>query len=106
VKALVLAKFILIGRALHLGHRLRGQPLIWPTLYYALTFPVFLVVLTTIKELLLGLLHHRDLADSLGHVVGSTSLQVIAAWLAIYLILIPPRRFQVVVATPWSRRLR
>ena len=33
----------------------------------------------------MGLLHHRDLADSLGHVVGSTSLQVIATCLVMYL---------------------
>ena len=41
----------------------------------------------------MGLLHHRDLADSLGHVVGSTSLQVIATCLVMYLILIPYSAF-------------
>ena len=38
VKALVLAKFMLLGHALHLGERYRHKPLIWPTLHMALMF--------------------------------------------------------------------
>ena len=41
----------------------------------------------------MGLLHHRDLADSLDHVVGLTSLQVVATCLVMYLILIPYSAF-------------
>ncbi len=54
VKALVLAKFMLIGHALHLGERYRHKPLIWPTLHMGLMFLLLLLVLTSIEELVVG----------------------------------------------------
>jgi multidrug transporter EmrE-like cation transporter len=93
IKALVLAKFMLVGRALNLGKRFGDKPLIWPTLYHAFIFLILLLVLTTLEELFVGLLHHRPLADSLTHVVGSTFLQAFAVCLVIYLILIPYSAF-------------
>ena len=51
VKALLLAKFMLLGRALKIGERDNTRPLIWPTLRRALAFLVLLVALTTIEEL-------------------------------------------------------
>jgi len=50
VKAVFTAKFILIGRALHLGERHRSKPLIWPVLYKYLIFLVFVIVLSIIED--------------------------------------------------------
>ena len=44
LKALVLAKFMLIGRALQVGKRFRDRPLVWPTIYHALMFLILLLV--------------------------------------------------------------
>jgi len=93
VKALVLAKFMLLGRMLHVGKRYRDKPLIWPTLYHALIFLVLLLVLTTIEELVVGLIHRRALADSLTHIVGPTFFQGLAVCLIMFLILIPYSAF-------------
>jgi hypothetical protein len=93
VKALLLAKFMLFGRDLDLGRRFRDRPLIWPTLYHAFVFLIFLLILTTVEELLVGLLHHRALADSLAHVVGSTFFQGFAVCLVGYLVLVPYSAF-------------
>jgi hypothetical protein len=93
VKALLLAKFILVGQALHLGKRFGDLPLIWPTLYHAFIFLVLLLILTTLEELIVGLLHHRPAVESLSHVVGSTFLQAFSVCLIIYLILIPYSAF-------------
>ena len=93
VKALLLAKFILVGRALRLGKRFGDQPLIWPTLYHAFTFLILLLILTTFEELFVGLLHHRPAVESLSHVVGSTFLQVFSVCLIMFLILIPYSAF-------------
>ncbi|HZZ22974.1 MAG TPA: hypothetical protein VFE60_10545 [Roseiarcus sp.] len=49
VKALVLAKFILVGDAMKIGEGHTG-PLIWPTLHKALGFLLLLVILTIIEE--------------------------------------------------------
>ena len=59
VKALLLAKFMLVGRAFQLGKRFRDRPLIWPAIYHALMFLILLLVLTTIEELIVGSVRHR-----------------------------------------------
>jgi hypothetical protein len=89
VKSLLLAKFMLLGRALELGKRFRDRPLIWPTLYHGLMFLILLLVLTTIEEIVVGSLRHRPLFDSLTHVVGHTVFEGIAVCIVLFLILVP-----------------
>jgi hypothetical protein len=90
VKALVLAKFMLLGHALHIGQqRYKHKALIWPTLYQSVLTLILLLVLSTIEELLVGLMHKRALADSLAHVAGPTPSQVAASCLIMLLILVP-----------------
>jgi hypothetical protein len=93
IKALLLAKFMLIGRALHLGVRFRDRPLIWPTLYHALMFLILLLVLTTIEEIVVGGIHHRPLSESLTHIVGPTVFEGFAVCLVLFLILVPYSAF-------------
>jgi hypothetical protein len=62
VKAVVLAKFMLLGDAMKIGERTTTSPLIWPTLHKAVAFLVLLIVLTIIEEAVVGLFHHRSIA--------------------------------------------
>ena len=89
VKALVLAKFMVVGRAMGLGQRYRHRPLIWPTLHQALMFLLLLLALTAIEEVMVGFIHHRPLPESLAHIVGPTLLQGLAVCLVMFLILMP-----------------
>jgi hypothetical protein len=89
VKAVLLAKFMLIGRALQIGRKFRDRPLIWPVLYHALIFLILLLVLSTIEEIVVGSLQHRPLADSLAHIVGPTVFEGLSICLVLFLILIP-----------------
>jgi hypothetical protein len=89
VKALLLAKFMLLGRVLQIGRKFRDRPLIWPVLYHALIFLILLLVLSTIEELIVGGIHHRPLSDSLTHIVGPTVFEGLAVCLVLFLILIP-----------------
>jgi hypothetical protein len=93
IKALLLAKFMLVGRGLKLGRRFRDKPLIWPTLYHTLTFLVFLLVLSTVEEIVVGALYHRPLSDSLAHVVGPTVFEGLAVCIVLFLILVPYSAF-------------
>ena len=93
VKALILAKFMLVGRMLHVGTRFRDRPLIWPTLYHALTFLIVLLILTTLEELVVGFIHSRAVTDSLTHVVGPTFLEGLAVCFIMFLILVPYSAF-------------
>ena len=89
VKAIILGKFMLLLRMAHIGERYRHKPLIWPTLYQSLMFLVMLLILTTIEELLVGLIHGRALTNSLAHVVGPTFYQGFSVCFLMFLILVP-----------------
>jgi hypothetical protein len=93
IKALILAKFLLVGRMLHVGARFRDKPLIWPTLYLALMFLIALLILTTLEELIVGFIHGRAIADSLNHVVGPIFFEGLAVCLIMFLILVPYSAF-------------
>jgi hypothetical protein len=88
VKALLLAKFMLIGKALRLGEK-KNTPLVLPTLYQSALTLVLLIVLTTLEEILVGALHHRTVKESLTHVAGDRLDMVLATFLIMFLILVP-----------------
>jgi hypothetical protein len=94
VKAVVLAKFIMIGQAMKIGDRYTGA-LIWPTLHKAFAFLLLLVILTIIEEVVVGLFHHRPIAATLGDLVGSRLEEILAGYLIILLVLIPYFAFRV-----------
>jgi hypothetical protein len=95
VKALLLAKFMLIGRALKIGERHTTRPLIWPTLDKAFAFLVLLVVLTIIEEAVVGLFHGQSIAASLRDLVGRRLEETLAGYLIMLLVLIPYFAFRV-----------
>jgi len=89
IKALIMAKFMLVGRMLHVGTRYGNKPLIWPTLYRSLMYLIVLLILTTLEELIVGFIHGRAVGDSLTHVVGPNLFQGLAVCLIMFLILVP-----------------
>ncbi len=91
VKAAICAKFMLVGRAFHIGEgeRFKSYPLIVPTLYRAFAFLALLVVLTVIEEAIVGVIHGRAIWDSVTSMAGGTLHQMIATSFIMLLILIP-----------------
>ena len=89
MKALVLAKFMLIGHALHLGERYRHKPLIWPTLHMGLVFLILLLALTTLEETVVGVIKDRPFPESLAHIAGPTIPVALGNLLLMFLILLP-----------------
>ena len=95
VKAVVLAKFMLLGEAMKISHRATTRPLIWPTLQQALTLLVLLIIMTLIEEAVVGLFHHLPVAASLGELVGARLEETIAGVVVMLLVLIPYCAFRV-----------
>ena len=89
VKALICAKFMSVGHALHMGERYKSRALIWPTLYRSLVFVALLLVLSALEEVITGIIQHRTLLDSISSVGGGTLDQLIATSFVVLLILIP-----------------
>lgn len=93
VKAMILAKFMLLARMLHVERRHQNRPLIWPICTHALVFLLVLLALTTLEELIIGAIHHRPAVESLGHVVGSSVLVAAATCILMFLVLVPYSAF-------------
>lgn len=90
IKALVCAKFLLVGRMFGLGDGLAHKyPLIISTLYRSLTFLVVLGILTLIEELVVGRIHGEAIANSLDKIGGGTLWQLLATSFILLLILLP-----------------
>ncbi len=90
IKALVSAKFLLIGRMFGLGDGLaRRHPLIISTLYRACLMLLVLIALTVIEEIVMGHLRGESVASSLASIGGGTLWQVLATTVIVLLILIP-----------------
>ncbi len=89
VKALLLAKFVALGKAAKLGEYDTHRPLIWPTLRRTLVFVPLLIGLTIVEEVAKGLIHHQSVGDSLGELFGTRLAESLAGALLLLLVLIP-----------------
>jgi hypothetical protein len=95
VKAVVLAKFMLLGEAMRIGGRTTTGPLIWPTLRKAFSLLVLLIIMTIIEEAVVGLFHHRSIAASLSDLFGPRLEETLAGYLIMLLVLLPYSAFRV-----------
>jgi len=90
VKALVSAKFLLVGRMFGLGDGLaKKYPLILSTLYRSLAFLIVLLFLSALEELIIGRLRGETVAASLAGLGGGTLWQLIATCVIMFLVLVP-----------------
>jgi hypothetical protein len=89
IKALILAKFILLGEAARLGDRYRSRRVIHVILHKTLLFLLLLVVLSEAEEFINGIAHGRTVDAVLTELGGSMLWQTGATSLIMLLILIP-----------------
>jgi hypothetical protein len=87
IKALVLGKFVLIGRAVGIGERYRHKPLIYPILHQSVLFVIMLIILSIAEEVIKGFFHGQSFIESVSD-FGSV-LQIAAVALLLWLILLP-----------------
>lgn len=88
-KAMICAKFMLVGRALHVGEQLRQKPLIWRVLYRSLAFWILLLALNVAEEIIVGMMRHESVFDITSKIGGGTLHQMVATSIVMLLILIP-----------------
>jgi hypothetical protein len=65
INALVVAKVILIGQAMHIGRKRESRPLFELALYKAFLFSVFVFVFHVVEELIRTLAHGEKIATAL-----------------------------------------
>lgn len=88
LKALVLAKFVLIGEHLKLGSRAEHLPLIWVVLIKAALFAILLIAFNLLEELIVGRIHAHEAADGEALVLSGAPA-VISLTVMTFIALIP-----------------
>jgi hypothetical protein len=89
IKALVLAKVIMIGDVLRLGRRLEDKPLIFPTLYKSAVFSIWVAVFNVLEDAIKGLLHGRGLAGGIDELISKGNDELLAGFLIIFFAFVP-----------------
>jgi hypothetical protein len=89
IKALILAKVIMIGEVIRLGRGLERKPLIYPTLYKTAVFVVFVGVFTVIEHAIKGLWKGIGVTGGLVEWLGRGHHELLANSLAVFVAFIP-----------------
>jgi hypothetical protein len=89
IKALLLAKFMMLGHGLHIGERFSSHPLIWPTISKAFAFLLLLTVLTFLEEGVVGAISGLSVSQSLADLIGVNFVETLAKIFIVFLILVP-----------------
>lgn len=94
IKAVVCAKFVMIGRLLPVAARRTGERLVVAILRRSLALLVILLALTLVEEIVLAMIHGQPLAEALASLGGGTAYQMAATIAIMLLILVPYVAFQ------------
>jgi len=89
LNALALGKVMLVAQELHFAEKLKGKPLIYPTLFKSVAFALVLGCFKIIEEICIGLFHGKSAGQSVAEVAGGT-LNGILAMMAILAVLLVP----------------
>jgi hypothetical protein len=89
VKALVLAKFVLLGHWLHLGERRGKRLVIYSVLFQAVVLWLLLIVLSLLEQFVEGLIHGHSMAAGIAEVQRNSFGRVLAQSLILFLVLLP-----------------
>lgn len=89
LKALVLAKVILIGDLAGVGRMREERPLIQVTLYRAACFTLWVVLFSVLEHLLEGLLHHQGLTGGVRELLRLGGDELLADALVVFFTFIP-----------------
>jgi hypothetical protein len=89
IKALVLAKVILIAEHLHLGQGLEKKPLIYPTLYKTGLFTICVAILSIIEAVIRALLKMKGVIDVPDVFTKCFTYEWLAEILIVFILFIP-----------------
>ena len=89
IKALVLAKIVLVAEHLGLGRGHQDKPLIVPTLYKAFLFTLCAALFTIIESMIRSLIHGSGLATAANEMMNRINYEWLAGLLVLFFTFIP-----------------
>ena len=89
IKALILAKVVMIGSVVRLGRGLEQKPLIYPTLYKTIVFTLFCGLFTIGEHAIKGLWQGEGAMGGLAELFGKGTHELLANSLVVFVAFIP-----------------
>ena len=89
IKALVLAKVIMVGSLFHFGRSLENKPLIFLTLYKSVMFTLWVALFALVESAIRGFLHGKGLAGASDHLLSEGTHEFFAKCLVVFVAFIP-----------------
>jgi hypothetical protein len=89
IKALVLAKVIVLGRMISVTRLLDDRPLIVPTFYKAALFSVFTLAFEALEHLAGGFIHGKHVEEVFREVVSGHGKVILARTLVVFAAFVP-----------------
>ena len=89
INALVLGKFVLVARALHLGDMADDAPLIYPSLLKSALFSLVLAACKILEDAAVGLYHCKSFSQSIAELGGGTFQGILTLTVLLFVLLIP-----------------
>jgi len=89
IEAAVLAKVVMIGDLLRIGRRVKGRPLIVPTVYRAITFSIWVGVFKFLEHMVRGILRGEGLAGGIDELMSHSPYEMLAMSLVVVCAFVP-----------------
>jgi len=89
IKALILAKVVMIGDILHIGRSLKEKPLIYISLFKALAFTIFVAIFDMAESLIRGLIETKTMFGALEELIKHFDGVLIGGLLVVYFAFVP-----------------
>jgi len=89
IKALVLAKVIMIGSLMHFGRNLEDRSLILPTFVKTFAFTLWVAFFAVVESAIHGFLHGKGMSGALDHLLIGGAYEFFARCLIVFCAFIP-----------------
>jgi hypothetical protein len=89
IKALVLAKVILLGRCVRFANVFDDRPLIIPALYKVILFSLFVLAFEVLEHVIGGLLHGKDMMGAFQEMMSAGWDELLARTLVMLVAFVP-----------------
>jgi hypothetical protein len=89
IEALVIAKVILIGKALGLGQKHTGRVLAMRVLRVSVIYAILVGIFSVLEHAIEGLIHHKTFAESLQELASQGKWEILGKTLVIFVAFIP-----------------
>jgi uncharacterized membrane protein YjfL (UPF0719 family) len=106
IKALIIGKFIMIGKALKVGVRTKIDTLLHRIAWKSLAILLLLLICTLLEELIVGLVHGQAIYDMVADLIDRPWLQNVAPSIVMLVVLVPMISFEEIDITLGKGKLK